>query len=246
MTRLVVTIGALGLLGAAVGAGAWAGRGAESSLPIGSTPVTLDPASFTTRIDNPYLPLRPGDRWVYRVTSGNGTQRDVITVLGITKRIANGVTARVVHDVVTEDGKLAENTFDWYAQDRAGNVWYFGEATKEYENGKVTSTRGSWEAGVDGAQAGIAMPAQPRVGLAYREEYYAGEAEDAGKVLSLDEKAQVPYGTFLRRVLLTKETTRLEPKVLEYKLYARNVGQVLTVTVSGGTDREELVSYRRG
>jgi hypothetical protein len=232
--------------GALAGGAASESTAAGASLPTGSTPVKLDPAKFTTRIDNPYLPLSPGDRWVYRVTSPDGVQRDVVTVTKATRRIADGIRARVVHDVVTEQGRLLENTFDWYAQDRAGNVWYLGEATKEYENGKVASTDGSWEAGVDGAQPGIAMPARPRVGLSYRQEYYAGEAEDAAKVLSLDEKAEVPFGSFLRRVLLIRETTRLEPKVLEYKLYAPNVGQVLALTVSGGTEREELVSYRRG
>ena len=243
MTRLARTSVVLVLLGTALGVTAWGDAGIGSSLATGGAP---DPASFTTRIDNPYLPLAPGDRWVYRVTGADGSQRNVVTVLSATKRIANGVEARVVHDVVTEEGHVVEDTFDWYAQDRAGNVWYLGEDTKEYDNGKVSSTKGSWEAGVDGAQAGIAMSAHPRVGLTYRQEYYAGEAEDVARVLSLDEKAQVPYGTFLRRVLLTKETSRLEPKVLEYKLYARSVGQVLTVTVSGGSDREELVSYRRG
>jgi hypothetical protein len=243
MTKLAPIIVVLALLGAALVATAWGSARTGTPLATGGTP---GPASFTTMIDNPYLTLSPGDRWVYRVTGADGVQRNVVTVLDATRRIANGILARVVHDVVTEEGHVVENTFDWYAQDRAGNVWYLGEDTKEYENGKVTSTKGSWEAGVDGAQAGIAMAAHPRVGLAYRQEYYAGEAEDVAKVLSLDEKAQVPFGTFLSRVLLTKETSRLEPKVLEYKLYARNVGQVLTVTVSGGRDREELVSYRRG
>jgi hypothetical protein len=108
---------------------------------------------------------------VYRETSIDGTvQRVVVKVTHRTKRIANGITARVVRDTVTEKGQLVEDTFDWYAQDRRGNVWYLGESTKEYENGKVVSTRGSWEAGVDGARAGIAMPARPRPGLQYRQE----------------------------------------------------------------------------
>jgi len=214
-------------------------------LPRGSEPVTLDPAKFTTRIDNPYWPMRPGSRWVYRETDAQGhRQRIEVTVTNQTRKVA-GVTARVVHDVASENGRVIENTFDWYAQDRAGNVWYLGEDTKEYENGRVVSTEGSWEAGVDGAQAGVIVPAKPRVGMRYRQEYYAGKAEDAARVLSIDEQAQVRYGHFTG-VLLTKDYTPLEPKILEYKLYAKGVGPVLALTVSGGGDREELVRFTRG
>jgi hypothetical protein len=121
-------------------------------------------------------------------------------------------------------------------------VWYLGENTKEYENGKVVSTAGSWEAGVDGAQPGVVMPVARQVGLSYRQEYYAGEAEDNAQILSLTEQAQVPFGHF-RDVVLTKETTPLEPRVLEYKLYAMGIGVVLAISVSGGSDREELVRF---
>ena len=196
-------------------------------------------------IDNPYLPLPPGSRWVYRETAADGSkQRVVVKVTHRTRLIANGVTARVVRDTATENGKVIEDTFDWYAQDGRGNVWYLGEDTKEYENGKVVSTKGSWEAGVDGATAGIVMPARPRVGMSYRQEYYRGHAEDRAKILSLGEQAEVPFGHF-DRVLLTKEWNPLEPKVLEYKLYARGVGPVLALTISGGSDREELLRFRR-
>ena len=134
------------------GQGAGAGRTASCVLPRGSEKVSIDPATFTTRIDNPWWPMRPGSRWLYRETDADGTsQRVVVTVGRQTRRIANGVTARVVHDVVTEDGRPVEVTEDWYAQDACGNLWYLGEDTKEYENGKVVSTKGSWEAGVDGA-----------------------------------------------------------------------------------------------
>jgi hypothetical protein len=215
-------------------------------LPKGSEPVHLDPADFTTRITNPYWPMRPGSRWVYRETDSEGTrQRVVVTVTNRTKRIANGVTARVVRDVVREGRRLVEVTDDWYAQDKAGNVWYLGELTKEYENGKLTSTEGSFEAGVDGAQAGIVMPARPRPGLRYRQEYYKGHAEDRARVVSLKEQVEVPSGHY-RRVLMTRDVNPLQPKVLEFKFYARGVGPVLAVSVSGGSDREDLVSYRRG
>jgi hypothetical protein len=138
-------------------------------------------------------------------------------------------------------------TDDWYAQDRDGNIWYLGEATTEYENGKPVSTAGSFEAGVDGAQAGIAMPAKPKAGLRYRQEYYRGHAEDKGEVVSLKEQAEVPFGYFKRgRVLMTKDVNPLEPKILEFKFYARGVGPVLAVGISGGADREELVRFRRG
>jgi len=157
-------------------------------------------------------------------------------------KVILGISATVVHDIVTQDGQVIEDTFDWYAQDRSGNLWYLGEATEEFEDGVVVSTEGSWEAGVDGAQAGIILPGAPEVGLTYRQEYYAGEAEDAAEVLSLDEQAQVPYG-HVRELLLTRDFTPLQRRYLEYKLYAKGIGLVLALTVSGGSDREELISY---
>jgi hypothetical protein len=213
-------------------------------LPQGSEPVTLDPADFASRIDNPYWPMSPGTRSVYREFDFEGSQRVTVTVLERTRTI-EGIEATVVHDVVSEGGELVENTFDWYAQDVCGNVWYMGENTKEYENGEVVSTAGSWEHGIDGAMAGVVVPGDPQVGLTYRQEYYAGEAEDAVEIVSLDEQAQVPFGHF-RNVLLTKDYTPLEPKVLEYKLYAQGVGPVLVLGVSGGSDREELLRFRAG
>jgi hypothetical protein len=220
----------------------------SSRLPQGSEPVHLNPADFTTNIDNPFWPMRPGSRWVYRETDPEGTrQRVVVTVTNKTKQIANGITARVVHDVVTEGGKPVEVTDDWYAQDKAGNVWYLGEATTEYENGKPTTTAGSFEAGVDGAQPGIIMPAKPRPGLRYRQEYYKGQAEDKAQVVSLKQQVEVPFGHFRPgRVLMTRDLNPLKPRILEFKFYARGIGPVLAVGVSGGSDREELVSFKRG
>jgi hypothetical protein len=204
-----------------------------------------DCGDFTTQIDNPYWPMAPGSRWVYREIDTKGNeQKVVVTVTNRTKTVAAGITGRVVRDVVTEDGQPVEITDDWYAQDECGNVWYLGEDTTEYENGKPISKAGSWEAGVDGAQAGIIMQAKPRVGLQYRQEYYAGEAEDMAKILSLDEQAEAPFGHFTN-VLLTKDFTPLQPKVLEYKLYAKGVGPVLVMGVSGGSDREELVRFTK-
>lgn len=221
---------------------------ATCQIPQGSERVDLNAADFTTRIDNQFWPMQPGSRWIYRETDPHGTkQRVVVTVTSQTKRIANGITARVVHDVVTEGGEPVEVTDDWYAQDKCGNVWYLGEATKEYENGKVASTAGSFEAGVDGAQAGIAVPAKPKVGLRYRQEYYAGHAEDRAEVFSLVEQVQVPRGYFGQgRVLMTKDLNPLKPRTAEYKFYVRGLGPVLAIGVSGGSDREELLTYTRG
>ena len=225
-----------------------AGKSGKSSrLPRGSEPVNLNPADFTTKVNNPYWPMKPGSRWVYRETDPEGTkQRVVVTVTRKTKRVANGITARVVHDVVSEGRKPVEVTDDWYAQDRRGNVWYLGEHTTEYANGKPTTTEGSFEAGVDGAEPGIIMPARPKVGLRYRQEYYKGHAEDRAGIFSRKELVEVPYGHF-RRVLMTRDVNPLnKPKGLEYKFFARGVGPVLAIAVSGGSDREELVRFRRG
>ena len=211
-----------------------------------ATLAAMSPGDFSTKIDNPYFPMRVGSRWVYRETDGDGArQRVVVKVTNRTKLIANGVRARVVSDVVTERGKLVEKTEDWYAQDRRGNVWYLGEHTRAYENGRFVSTEGSFEAGVDGARAGIAMPAHPRRGMSYRQEYYKGHAEDRAIVYGTREQAQVPFGHF-RRVLMTKDLNPLEPKLVEFKFYARGVGPVLAITTSGGGDREELIRYTRG
>jgi hypothetical protein len=204
--------------------------------------LTGGPGDYTTRVDNAWWPMKPGTRWVYRETEGGHTQRVTVTVTRRAKRVAAGIDALVVHDLVTERGRWVENTYDWYAQDRAGNVWYLGEDTTEYEDGEAVSREGSWEAGVDGARAGIVMPAHPRVGMGYRQEYYAGHAEDRARVLSLDEQAGVPFGHFAH-VLMTKDFTRLEPRVVEYKFYARGVGPVLTLGASGGAGREELVRF---
>jgi hypothetical protein len=217
--------------------------GSGSAFPQADEAVELDPGDFTAEIDNPWMPLRVGARWVYRETDQEGAEQRVeVTVLDET-RLVMGVETRVVHDVVSEDGEIVEDTYDWYTQDADGNVWYFGEDTKEFENGKLSTTAGSWEAGIDGAQPGILSPAEPEVGMTYRQEYYAGEAEDAAEVLSLDEKVEVPAGSY-DGVLMTKDYTPLEPDLVEHKFYARGVGVVLALVISGGSDREELVAYK--
>ena len=193
---------------------------------------------------SPWFPLEPGTRWTYLETTEDGEKvRVVVTATPETREIANGVTARVVRDTVTLDGEIIEDTFDWYAQDDAGTVWYLGEETAELEDGEVTTRAGSFEAGVDGAEAGVIMPASPEVGMTYRQEFYAGEAEDRGEVLALGQQATVPAGSY-DGLLQTADTTPLEPDVLEHKYYAEGVGLVLTVDLESA-GREELVSVSR-
>ncbi|MBA2767797.1 MAG: hypothetical protein H0U35_01440 [Sporichthyaceae bacterium] len=220
------------LAAAAIGASTGSPGAAASSS-------ALDPAGFTTTIDNPFLPLVPGTLMRYRETGDDGEGAVVVRVTHRTKSI-QGVETVVVRDRAYLDGELVEDTFDWYAQDRRGNVWYFGENTKEYENGRVVSTAGSWKAGRDGARAGIVMKAQPRAGDTYYQEYSPGVAEDQATVLSLEASATVPYGSFCD-VLKTKDFTALEPGIVERKFYARGVGPVLEKLVSGGNERLVLV-----
>ena len=247
MAVLLLTLVPLGLLATGCSPGSDGAADADDgqALPRGDDPVRLDPAAFSPDITNRYWPMRPGTRWTYRETGDAGERlKVVVTVSSATRRIANGITARVVRDTVTEDGDLVEDTLDWYAQDDSGTVWYLGEDTAEFEDGRVASREGSFEAGVDGALPGVIMPGAPEIGQAYRQEYYAGEAEDNGAVLSLEEMAEVPAGQY-DDVLLTKDTVALEPDVLEYKLYAPGVGPVLVFGVSGGAGREELLSLTR-
>ena len=180
---------------------------------------------------------------VYRERGAGGSGREVVRVTHRTKTI-QGVETVVVRDRAYIGGELAEDTRDWYAQDRQGNVWYFGENTKEYENGKVVSTEGSWEAGADGAQAGIVMEAHPKVGDTYSQEDAPGVAEDMATVLSLDASRTVPYGTF-DNLLKTRDFSPLEPSVVERKFYAAGIGSVLEKTVKGPRERVVLVRVVR-
>ena len=247
-TTLAVSIAVLVTLSACGSGGSdTSATGAASSLPRGSEPVHLDPADFTTEIDNPYFPMAPGSRRVFRETDAEGAvRRVVVTVTNDTKTIM-GIEARVVHDIVTEDGQVIEDTYDWYAQDSEGNLWYLGEDTKEYENGKVSSTEGSWEAGVDGAQPGIIIPAHPQPGMTFR----AGVLRGAGRGRRRDPQpstaqADVPYGSFDNVPPRRGDFTPLEPDLVEEKFYATGVGPVLEVTVTGGSDRTELLSVTPG
>jgi hypothetical protein len=205
----------------------------------------FDPCDFGNEsIDNPYFTLTPGTTFTYESETEEGTEEIIVVVTDETKEIL-GVTATVVQDTVSLDGELIEDTFDWFAQDKEGNVWYLGEDTKEYENGEVVSTEGSWEAGVDGAEAGIVMLADPQVGDTYRQEWYPGQAEDAAEVISLSEEVTVPFGTFTN-CLQTREFSTLEPELNEYKYYCTAVGAVtLEVAIDSG-ERVELIDVNAG
>ncbi|HEX6868901.1 MAG TPA: hypothetical protein VF119_08850 [Candidatus Limnocylindrales bacterium] len=200
----------------------------------------IDPAEFTTDVTNPYFPLVPGTTWTF---DGAG-EHVVVTVTDRTREIA-GVTTVVVHDQALEDGEVVEDTEDYYAQDAAGNVWYFGEVTGECDGTAITSRAGSWEAGVDGALPGVVMLAEPRVGDVYRQEYLAGEAEDQATILQLDATMTGPTGAYTA-VLVTKDVTPLEPDLVEHKSYAPGVGVVREETLSGEPGVVELVSVTTG
>jgi hypothetical protein len=202
----------------------------------------FDPEDFVQGVDHPYFPLPLGTRWTYEKETDEGLETVVVEVLHESKFIL-GVRATVVRDQVFLDGELKEDTFDWYAQDEDGNVWYLGEDTKEYEDGQVVSTAGSWEAGKDGATAGFIMLAEPEPGDEYQQELAPGVAEDQAEVIRLNARVTVPFGRF-RSCLKTLETTPLDPSAREFKYYARGVGLVLVTDEQGG-DREALVSMVR-
>jgi len=192
----------------------------------------VDPANFTTNIDNPYFPLKPGTTLIYEGPTSQGFVRTEFAVTTNTKLI-DGVTCVEVHDQVFTDGALTEDTLDWFAQDRDGNVWYFGEDSDELVNGRVSSLGGSWQTGVDGARPGIVMEAHPKVGDYYRQEFLLNTAEDSAGVLDLNQTVTVPAGIF-HNCLETAEATGLEPGALEHKFYAKGVGNVLTVDLVTG------------
>lgn len=206
--------------------------------------VAADDFDPTQEIDNPYLPLRPGTRWVYEGRTEDGTEAIEVTVSGELRTVM-GVEAWVVRDTVTVDGELVEDTDDWFAQDRDGNVWYLGEESTEYDDGEPVSTDGSWEAGVDGALPGIVMPARPAAGDAFRQEFDEGEAEDLFEIVAVDGVAEVPAGSFTD-VVVTRDWNPLEPDVVEEKRYAPGVGLVAERKVEGGDEVVELLEFTPG
>lgn len=203
-------------------------------------------AGFTNasaRVDNPWFPLRPGTIDVSRGGKDGKPARDVFEVTRRTE-VIDGVRCAVIDDRLYLAGRLAERTTDWYAQDRDGNVWYLGEMTAVLDaHGKITSTEGSWQAGRHGARPGISMPAHPRVGQAFQQEFYKGHAEDRSRILSVSAHISTP-GASSRHALVTRETTPLEPSVVDHKVYVRGTGTVREEAVKGGKERLELVSVR--
>jgi hypothetical protein len=193
---------------------------------------TIDPANYTTNIDNPYMPLKPGTTYIYEGPTSAGFIHTEFAVTTNTKLI-DGVTCVEVHDQVFTDGVLTEDTLDWFAQDKGGNVWYFGEDSDELVNGRVSSIGGSWQGGVNGASPGIVMEAHPKVGDFYRQEFLLNNAEDSAGVLNLNQTVTVPAGTF-HHCLETEEITGLEPGALEHKFYALGIGNVQTIDLVTG------------
>jgi hypothetical protein len=208
-------------------------------------PATLQPSDFVARVDNPWFPLQPGSEYRYTGLKDRLKTVDVVKVTDRTKPIL-GVDTTVVHDVVSVDGRPEEMTDDYYAQDRHGNVWYFGEATKELEShGNTVSTEGSFQAGVNGARAGVLIPGHPKVGLVARQEFLKGQAEDHFKVLDLNARVSVPFVSS-HHALRTAEWTPLESGVLDNKYYVRGIGTVREIAVKGPVERLRLVSFKRG
>jgi len=201
----------------------------------------ITPSNFVSGVTNPFYPLTPGTTYTYQSETEDGTEKNIVIVTNETRNIL-GITTIVVWDRVWQDEDLVEETHDWYAQDKEGNVWYFGEDSKEYD-GMDTNTDGSWEAGVDGAEPGIIMEASPKVGDSYMQEYYKGHAEDMGDVVSLAETVSVPFGTFTD-CLQTRDWSKLETSLNEYKYYCKDVGGLaLEVEIDSGV-RVELVDVK--
>jgi hypothetical protein len=216
----------------------WASGFGTTAVAQASAP---SPKHFSAHVTNPFFPLAPGSRYVYTGEKDGKRGRDVVTV---THRVAkiDGVPCVPVRDRLFLEGRLAERTTDWYTQDRRGNVWYFGERTAELDaRGRVTSREGSWRTGFRGAKPGIFMPAHPRVGLAFRQEFFKGHAEDHFRIVGL---FSTMAGSHAKNALLTREWTPLEPGVIDHKLYVRGIGDVVEQTVEGGNERFELVSFR--
>ncbi len=201
----------------------------------------IDPADFVSGVDNRFFPLVPGTIYHYVAQTADGEEIETAEVLSDTKTILR-IAATIVHDQVFVDGELTEDTFDWYAENKTGDVWYLGEDTRELENGEVVSTEGSWEAGVDSAKPGVIAWADPaaHIGEEYRQEFLAGVAEDFGKVVAVDQSVTVPYGSFTG-CIKTEDRSDLEPGILANKFYCPEIGVVLEETVRGGMERNELV-----
>jgi hypothetical protein len=204
----------------------------------------IDAANFVSTIDNPYLTLTPGRVWVYEGKNEDGETERIEIEATQDKKTILGVATTVVREREWVNGELVEDTFDWFAQDKDGNVWYFGEDSKEIANGAVISTKGSWEAGVNGAKPGLVMKAIPQVGDAYRQEFLKGEAEDMGEVLALGDSVSIGLGSY-QNCLKIKDWTPLEPNVVEHKYYSKEAGNlILEKKVAGESGQMELIEMK--
>lgn len=254
MSHRHVATAALAIV-AVVAAGAASGMSGATATPSLTRTQSLDhlaaslsqrthpsPSHFTQgRVDNPWFPLRPGNKLISRGIKDGQHSRDVFFITYKT-RVIDGVTCRVVHDRLYLHGMLHERTTDWYAQTKRGTIWYFGEATAELDRqGRVVSREGSFKSGTDGAEAGIFMPAHPRVGQSFKQEDYPGHAEDHFEVLDRTAHVSVPV-IASDQALLTREWTPLEPGVVDHKFYVRDIGQVREVAVRGGDEVGNLVA----
>ena len=208
----------------------------------------INPANFLKASEipthpNPYWPMVPGTTYHYKATSPDGSVETVEVEFTHETRTILGIECIVVRDRVLADGEISEQTTDYYAQDRAGNVWYFGEITAEYVNGEIATLQGTWEAGKDGAKPGYQMKWTLKVGDVYRQELLIGEAEDVGEILGLNESITTAYATF-KNCLKTKDTTPNTPAALEHKYYAPGVGFVFQLKPKTG-ERLELISIEK-
>jgi hypothetical protein len=240
--RLVPLVAAAALLVSAaytMSAGSPSATGSIALTVAESTPPPFDPNNFVEKVDNPLFTLTPGTLFKLEGETADGIEKEYITVTHRNKMVL-GVKTTIVRDVVRVNGKIAEFTYDWYAQDRDGNVWYFGENTAEMEDGEVVSREGSWEAGVDGAEPGIIMSADPQITDSYRQEFYKGHAEDMFWVVEKDVNVRVPFGKFDDAVRVL-EWTPLEPKIVVEKLYVAGVGLVSEHALSGGLENVRLL-----
>jgi hypothetical protein len=255
--RAVAAATAIGLLaGVAAGCGSSGDNGSSTTTAASRSPSaselapirgayspSIKPTDFVATVDNRYFPLKPGTTFLYRGVSENGKtpQADREVVTHRTKRIL-GVTCTVVNDTVLSRGKAIERTFDWYAQDKHGNVWYMGEDTREMVHGRWVRMSDSWQAGVNGAQPGIIMPGDPQPGDAYRQEYYPGHAMDQARVLGQGGPQTVPYGSYKQTLLSVETSPKIDPGVAERKYYVAGVGDIREHTVSGNHEQIKLVS----
>jgi hypothetical protein len=251
--KSILSFTALAALLSACGGGSSdkpAPKSAASPAPTTVTPSRasynpkIDPAQFSSKITNPYTPWKPGARWVYTGTKDGQPERVEVRVTKATKTIL-GVRCVVVSDVVTVNSTLAEKTTDWYAQDKAGNVWYFGEDTAEYQNGVVTTTQGTWEAGVDNAKPGIVLHAHPTVGKPYRQEYRPGVAEDMARVLTVSGTVTVPAGTF-KNVVQTRDINPLDPSKIENKWFAKGFGSIRVLRIRSAHHEQTKLVRKSG